>query len=69
MADNREDLPKIAVPTLILQCSQGIFAPEEVGDYVRDHIQDSLLIRLKATGHCPNLSAPEEVAVAMRTFV
>lgn len=68
-ADNREDLPKITVPTLILQCSQDIIAPEEVGDYMRDHIRGSLLIRLAATGHCPNLSAPDEVAAAIRTFV
>jgi sigma-B regulation protein RsbQ len=30
---------------------------------------NSKLIILKATGHCPNLSAPEEVIAAMRGFV
>jgi sigma-B regulation protein RsbQ len=30
---------------------------------------NSKLVILKATGHCPNLSAPEEVISAMRGFV
>lgn len=68
-SDNRDDLPKISVPTLILQCSQDIIAPDAVGEYLRDHIAGSRLIRLAATGHCPNLSAPDEVAAAMLTFV
>ena len=68
-SDNRADLPLIAIPTLILQCSEDIIAQLEVGEYVRDHIPKSRLIVLEATGHCPNLSAPEEVAAAMRSFV
>ncbi|RYE70938.1 MAG: alpha/beta hydrolase, partial [Hyphomicrobiales bacterium] len=68
-SDNRDDLPKVSVPTLILQCSEDVIAPVEVGEYVRDHIAGSQLVRLAATGHCPNISAPDEVASAMRTFV
>lgn len=68
-SDNRADLPRITVPTLILQCSDDIIAPTQVGEYVHDHIAGSELIQLQATGHCPNLSAPEEVIAAMRTFV
>jgi sigma-B regulation protein RsbQ len=29
----------------------------------------SVLVQLKATGHCPNLSAPDETAEAMLTFL
>lgn len=29
----------------------------------------SRMIVLNATGHCPSLSAPDEVIAAMRTFV
>ena len=68
-ADNRNDLPRVAHPTLILQCSDDIIAPLAVGVFLRDQIADSRLVVLKATGHCPNLSAPEEVVEAIRDFV
>jgi sigma-B regulation protein RsbQ len=69
MSDNREDLTRVAVPTLVLQCSEDIIASREVGDFVNQNIPKSRMIVLKATGHCPNLSAPQEVVSAMRTFV
>ncbi|MGY4432205.1 sigma-B regulation protein RsbQ [Bradyrhizobium sp. F1.13.1] len=68
-SDNRKDLPGVGVPTLVLQCSEDIIASQEVGQYVNRNIPKSRMIVLKATGHCPNLSAPEEVVEAMRTFV
>ncbi len=68
-SDNRADLPKVDVPTLILQCSEDIIAPPEAGEFVHENIPQSQLIVLAATGHCPNLSAPDEVIAAMRTFV
>lgn len=68
-ADNRDDLARITHPTLILQCSDDIIAPLAVGDYLKDQIAGSRLVVLKATGHCPNLSAPEEVVEAIRDFV
>ena len=69
MADNRADLAKIDVPTLILQCSEDIIASREVGEYVHREIPGSKIVFLEATGHCPNLSAPDEVIAAMRPFV
>lgn len=68
-SDNREDLAKIDVPTLILQCSEDIIASKEVGEFVHRSIPKSEIVILEATGHCPNLSAPDEVIAAMRTFV
>jgi sigma-B regulation protein RsbQ len=68
-SDNRADLPKVTIPTLILQCSDDIIAPFEVGQYVHDHIAGSELVVLAATGHCPNLSAPAEVTAAIQAFV
>jgi hypothetical protein len=38
------------------------------GEYVRDHIAGSRVVLLNATGHCPNLSAPEAVTAAIRPF-
>ncbi|GAA4325097.1 alpha/beta hydrolase [Actinomadura luteofluorescens] len=69
LSDNRADLPGLSVPTLLLQCSQDIIAPEAVGDYVHRAIPGSELVRLRATGHCPNLSAPEETIAAIKAFL
>jgi sigma-B regulation protein RsbQ len=68
-SDNREDLAKIDIPTLVLQCSEDIIASKAVGEFVHRGIRDSEMIILEATGHCPNLSAPDEVIAAMRSFV
>jgi len=68
-SDNRKDLPGVTIPTLVLQCSEDIIASQEVGEFVTRNIPGSRIIVLDATGHCPNLSAPEEVIAAMRTFV
>jgi sigma-B regulation protein RsbQ len=68
-SDNRSDLPKAVIPTLILQCSEDVIAPIAVGEYMHRQMPSSELVILKATGHCPNLSAPDEVISAMRRFV
>lgn len=69
LSDNRADLARIDVPTLVLQCSDDVIAPDEVGAYVADAIPDARLVRLSAVGHCPNLSAPEETTAAIAAFV
>jgi sigma-B regulation protein RsbQ len=68
-SDNRDDLPKVDVPTVILQCSDDIIAPTCVGEYVHRHIAGSTLVQLAATGHCPNLSAPGEVIDVIRAHL
>jgi sigma-B regulation protein RsbQ len=68
-SDNRADLPKVSVPTLILQCKEDIIASTEVGEFVHRQIPGSKIVVLDATGHCPNLSAPKEVITAMQAFV
>jgi sigma-B regulation protein RsbQ len=67
-SDNRADLSAVRVPTLVLQCSDDVIAPDEVGEYVHRAIPGSKLVHLAATGHCPNLSAPEETVEAIRAF-
>jgi sigma-B regulation protein RsbQ len=68
-SDNRADLARVKARSLILQCDQDIIAPTSVGEYVHKQMPNSSLVYLKATGHCPNLSAPDEVVAAMRAFV
>jgi len=69
LSDNRADLESVRVPTLVLQCTDDLIAPDAVGQFVHEHIPGSRMVRLKATGHCPNLSAPEETAAAIGEFV
>lgn len=69
LSDNRADLRHVTVPTLVAQCSKDAIAPPEVGAFVHGQINGSQLVTLDATGHCPQLSAPEETAAAIRTFV
>jgi sigma-B regulation protein RsbQ len=69
LADNRADLALVRVPTLVLQCAEDVIAPDPVGTYVAEHIPDSRLVRLEARGHCPNLSAPQETAQAIRGYL
>jgi sigma-B regulation protein RsbQ len=69
LSDNRADLERVRTPSLVLQCSSDVIAPEPVGRYVHDHLPDSRLVLMEATGHCPNLSAPEETVAAMKSFL
>lgn len=68
-SDNRADLGRIPVRTLVLQCTDDLIAPRTVGEYVCASIPDCTLSMLQATGHCPNLSAPSEVIAAIRAFL
>ena len=69
LSDNRADLAAVKIPTLILQCSDDVIAPNAVGEYVHRQMVESRLVVLKATGHCPNLSAPAETVDAIDVFI
>jgi sigma-B regulation protein RsbQ len=68
-ADNRDDLLSLRTPALVLQCADDVIAPLVVGDYVHQHTAGSTLVRLNATGHCPNLSAPQETIDAIKAWL
>jgi len=69
LSDNRDDLARVRTPCLVLQCSDDVIAPVCVGEYVHRRLADSRLVVMKATGHCPNLSAPAETIAAIRDFL
>ncbi len=69
LSDNRRDLPLVTLPTLVLQSSDDAIAPLTVGRYVHESIPGSRLVVMAATGHLPNLSAPDEVATHLRAFL
>jgi sigma-B regulation protein RsbQ len=69
LSDNRADLTSLRTPTLVLQCRNDVIAPVAVGEYVAATIPDASLVMLEATGHCPNLSAPDATAAAIAEFL
>ena len=69
LGDNRGDLLHVPARTLVLQCANDVIAPDAVGQYVHNQLPNSVLVRMHATGHCPNLSAPEETIAAMKAFL
>lgn len=69
LSDNRSDVSKCKIPSLILQCSEDVIAPREVGEFMHQHLPDSKMVILNATGHCPNLSAPAETTQAIQTYL
>jgi sigma-B regulation protein RsbQ len=69
LSDNRADLGRVTVPTLVMQCSQDDIAPDSVGEYVHRSIPNSRLVKLQATGHCPHMSAPAETIQVIRDYL
>jgi len=69
LSDHRAELAQVSVPTLVLQCSDDSIAPRTVGEYTHGQIAGSRPVLLRATGHCPNLSAPAETVEAIAAFL
>jgi sigma-B regulation protein RsbQ len=69
LSDNRVDLQGVTARALVLQCSEDVIAPPCVGEYVHRALPNSEFVLMQATGHCPNLSAPEETIAAIEAFL
>jgi len=68
-SDNRSDLSLVRISTLILQSKEDILAPEFAGRYLHQNIRGSKLKIMKAKGHCPHISEPEETITLMQEFL
>jgi sigma-B regulation protein RsbQ len=69
LSDNRADLSRLSVPALVMQCSDDSIAPQAVGEYVHRRLAGSRYVSLKATGHCPHLSAPAETIQSIKEYL
>jgi sigma-B regulation protein RsbQ len=69
LSDNRADLKYNKIETLVLQCSEDMIAPLEVGEYLAKNLPYSTVRVMKATGHCPHMSHPDEVIALMKEFL
>jgi sigma-B regulation protein RsbQ len=69
LSDVRASLPKLTVPTLVLQCNDDLIAPVSVGEYMCRVLPRATLSVIDNVGHCPHLSAPGASAAAIDRFL
>lgn len=62
LADIRDQLPRVPVPALILQCLHDSIAPREVGAFMQREMPGSTLVEIDAAGHLPHVTHPEQTA-------
>jgi sigma-B regulation protein RsbQ len=68
-SDNRADLSKIKVPSLIIQIRDDAIAPVEVGEFMHRNLPESVLRIMEASGHCPHLSHPHETIEIIKDYL
>lgn len=69
LSDLRAELPDCLTPTLIMQCSEDAIVPVDVGRYLNRTLPRSEFVLMRATGHCPHLSAPGETIAVIREYL
>jgi sigma-B regulation protein RsbQ len=69
LSDTRAALPRVRVPSLILQCSDDFVVPTAVGEYMQRAMPDAELVVLEAVGHCPHVSVPAATIDAIERFL
>jgi sigma-B regulation protein RsbQ len=69
LSDHRADVPRSTVPVLILQSSDDLLAPREVGDWLQRRLPASMLRVVHNVGHCLHMSAPTESSRAIDDFL
>ncbi|MGY6523267.1 MAG: alpha/beta fold hydrolase [Mongoliitalea sp.] len=69
LSDNRGDLKRVKTPALIIQTNPDVIAPVQVGQYVHQNVLGSTYIELQTIGHCPHLTAPNEVISAINQYL
>lgn len=68
-ADYRDKLKDLEVPSLTLQCTNDIMAPLSVGEFIHKNTPYNFLVVMKATGHFPQISAPDETIREIKDFI
>jgi sigma-B regulation protein RsbQ len=68
-ADNRADIARLDLPTLVLQCADDAIAPDAVGQWMAGQLRHGTLRGMRATGHCPHMSHPDETIALIRDWL
>ena len=67
--DCRDNLKNLRIPSLTLQSSYDIMAPLTAGEFIHKNTPDNFLVVMKATGHFPHISEPEETIREIKEFI
>ena len=67
-ADQRDLLPRIAVPTLLIWGEQDVRSPLSIARKFEQAIPDARLVVIPDCGHVSNLERPERFNEAVREF-
>jgi pimeloyl-ACP methyl ester carboxylesterase len=68
-ADQRDLLPRIAVPTLLVWGELDVRSPLSVARQLEQAIPDTELVTIPGAGHISNLERPERFNDAVREFL
>jgi sigma-B regulation protein RsbQ len=69
LSDERDIVPEVPVPSLLVQCRDDIVAPPAVSRYLEQHLPATTLTLLDAAGHCPHMSHPALTVAAMTDYL
>jgi sigma-B regulation protein RsbQ len=67
--DVRPVLASVSAPAVVLQSADDPIVPVQTGRWLANHLPGGAFVQLRATGHCPHLSAPEETLAEIRRFL
>lgn len=67
--DHRREMAQVAIPALILQCSDDALAPTDVGTWLSEQMSGGYLKVIEATGHCPHMTEPDKTIEALRELL
>jgi sigma-B regulation protein RsbQ len=67
--DVRDTLAAVLAPAVVLQSTDDPIVPVQTGRWLADRLPQAEFVQLRATGHCPHLSAPDETLAAIRRFI
>jgi len=68
-ADYRDKLKNLEVPSLTLQGTNDVIAPLSAAEFIHKNTPDNFLVVMKATGHFPHISEPEETIREIKNFI
>ncbi len=68
-SDNRDVLPLITVPTLVVSGAQSQLYSRETARYMVEQIDDADMIAFAHSGHAPHLEEPDAFNAAIRAFM
>lgn len=68
-SDNRADLSKLKIPSLIIQVEDDAIAPLSVGEFLHRNLPESSFDLMKTSGHCPHMSHPQETIKIIKDYL